>query len=470
MESKNRLYGGPTKTFFVNMLTRDIDLSDSILDLLDNSVDGAIRNVPNREKRDRPYEGFSARITLSEEGFEIADNCGGIPKRLYEYAFALGRPDSESDTDSELSTIGTYGIGMKRAIFKIGWAASVESHSDDLAFRVSIDRDWMTREAMEDSEAWFLPFERLHQKAEQLGTRVEVYELREGVKNRFSGNDFVGSLRQQISQHYGYIIQKGFEIVVNDEVIEPVGLDLRLDPQVAESKAGIAPFMYSSTLAGVEIRIAIGFYEAPKSTEELEESAEGPIRSQEQAGISVVCNDRVILYNDKSKRTGWGLFGTPYFHNQFNTIAGICMFSSSNARKLPLTTTKRGIDGDSEVYLTALNELARGLKRFTRYTNEWKTRRDENAKNFKNTERVPVLELSKRIPETSYKPTREGAKRFSPPLPQPKEDDPKVSILFQKPTSQVEEISQHFFGKVVANSQVGAYCFDSVLKGIRETK
>lgn len=31
----------PTKAFFVRMITRDISLEDCILDLIDNSVDGA---------------------------------------------------------------------------------------------------------------------------------------------------------------------------------------------------------------------------------------------------------------------------------------------------------------------------------------------------------------------------------------------------------------------------------------------
>lgn len=33
----------PTKRFFVSMLTRDINLADAILDLLDNCLDGALR-------------------------------------------------------------------------------------------------------------------------------------------------------------------------------------------------------------------------------------------------------------------------------------------------------------------------------------------------------------------------------------------------------------------------------------------
>jgi hypothetical protein len=37
----------PTKAFFVNMITRDITFEDCILDLIDNSVDGASRSEHN---------------------------------------------------------------------------------------------------------------------------------------------------------------------------------------------------------------------------------------------------------------------------------------------------------------------------------------------------------------------------------------------------------------------------------------
>jgi len=46
----------PTKDFFVSMLTRDISLDDAILDLLDNCVDGILRNeLTNNEEH--PYKG-----------------------------------------------------------------------------------------------------------------------------------------------------------------------------------------------------------------------------------------------------------------------------------------------------------------------------------------------------------------------------------------------------------------------------
>ncbi|NOZ39646.1 MAG: hypothetical protein GXP24_05405 [Planctomycetes bacterium] len=73
----------PTKAFFVNMLTRDIELKDAILDLLDNCIDGVIRQLtPGKRKTKKPYEGYWAKITLNESEFVIEDNCGGIPRDI----------------------------------------------------------------------------------------------------------------------------------------------------------------------------------------------------------------------------------------------------------------------------------------------------------------------------------------------------------------------------------------------------
>lgn len=37
----NVIEGNPTKKFFIEMITRDISIEDAIIDLLDNSIDGA---------------------------------------------------------------------------------------------------------------------------------------------------------------------------------------------------------------------------------------------------------------------------------------------------------------------------------------------------------------------------------------------------------------------------------------------
>src|SRR5581483_9558264 len=102
---------------------------DALLDLLDNCVDGIIRSGGNRTAGAKPYEGFKAAITLEKDYFSIEDNCGGIPiKVAQDTAFALGRPTTPIDAPT--ATVGIYGIGMKRAIFKLGSEALVESLND----------------------------------------------------------------------------------------------------------------------------------------------------------------------------------------------------------------------------------------------------------------------------------------------------------------------------------------------------
>lgn len=117
----------PTKEFFVKMLTRDIELEDAILDLLDNCLDGIIRTGAKGVDSTRPYKGFEATLEISPDHFSIEDNCGGIPFEVArKYAFTMGKPPNVQD--SLQGTIGMYGIGMKRAIFKLGTDGIVESY------------------------------------------------------------------------------------------------------------------------------------------------------------------------------------------------------------------------------------------------------------------------------------------------------------------------------------------------------
>ena len=57
--NRRKVDARPVKSFFVQMLTRDIALADAILDLLDNCVDGILRQKKDRSS-EKPYEGFRA--------------------------------------------------------------------------------------------------------------------------------------------------------------------------------------------------------------------------------------------------------------------------------------------------------------------------------------------------------------------------------------------------------------------------
>lgn len=73
METK-MIKANPTREFFVNMLVRDILLKQAIIELIDNSIDGA-RTI----KKDNDFTGLKIAVDFDGDSFCIRDNCGGIP-------------------------------------------------------------------------------------------------------------------------------------------------------------------------------------------------------------------------------------------------------------------------------------------------------------------------------------------------------------------------------------------------------
>src|SRR2546427_5699499 len=79
------VHAEPDKSFFIDMLTRDIDLPAAILDLVDNSVHSLVEatglDVSAFLLGDRrPHLRRHARIEVvtTEDRFEVRDTCGGI--------------------------------------------------------------------------------------------------------------------------------------------------------------------------------------------------------------------------------------------------------------------------------------------------------------------------------------------------------------------------------------------------------
>lgn len=57
----NVIEGNPTKKFFIEMITRDISIEDAIVDLLDNSIDGANRI------NSAIYDGLWIKLTINDK-------------------------------------------------------------------------------------------------------------------------------------------------------------------------------------------------------------------------------------------------------------------------------------------------------------------------------------------------------------------------------------------------------------------
>lgn len=460
----------PNKAFFVNMLTRDIELNDAILDLLDNCVDGIVRSAPSKANSKKPYAGFYAHITLTPEKFVIEDNCGGIPLKLaIEKAFHLGNPRASSDG---AATVGMYGIGMKRAIFKLGRSSVVRSRHGSDAFEVSISNEWLN-----DPKDWNLPIRKLPLSQFPLnGTAIEIKDLRPEIGRRFDENKdaFINDFSNFVAQHYAIILQKGFKVTINKKTVPTKPFELLCNPSksIFSPRGGIAPYVMQGVIDGVHLTVAVGFYRPPPSETEVENEQQER-HSKDDAGWTIVCNDRVVVYRDRTRLTGWGEAGVPNYHSQFIAITGIVVMQSNDLWKLPLTTTKRNIDSSSDTYSVAKDYMREGIKYFTKFTNRWKELPDERKALYKAAEPFSLEEILSTIPAEKRGSVRAGSKglahatRYAPTLPVPENTLKDVRISFSRPKDQVRALAMRFFDDVeTAPGDVGAKCFDiAIAKG-----
>lgn len=460
--------GYPTKEFFVEMLTRDIELNDAILDLLDNCLDGVVRSCKNQTELENPnfYSPFCAEITITPTSFSIKDNCGGIPRKMAEdYAFRMGHsPDANADKP----TIGIYGIGMKRAIFKMGRSAVVNTQHDEKKYSVIIPENWT------NIEDWDFSIEENpeYNPLTCNGTEVIITALNPSISERWSDGDnlttFIEELKSAIQQSYSLIIQKGFAIKINGTPIQANHIELLV--QKGNDKQGIRPYIFTNQYDNVKVRLAIGFYAPMASDDDIDKMNESKRRSDD-AGITIVCNDRVVLYNDKSNLTGWGTNGVPNYHTQFIGIKGIVFFESNTPQALPMTTTKRGIDHSSAIYIAVKDKICEGLKMFTNYTNQWKGRNKQERDFSKNTERVLYSDLFATDADKNYgvklRSGVRGGNIYRPNLPKPIDDKPYRVIRFSKSVEDIKVLVGYFYGdqeESIEASIIGEKCFDTILE------
>lgn len=451
----------PTKDFFVSMLTRDISLVDAILDLVDNSLDGVLRSQGENPE----YEGYFAKITFDSDHFSIEDNCGGLARDIaIKYAFKMGR-DPRDHRDDEVETIGMYGIGMKRAMFKMGRDCRVitQANKND-HYQVVMGEKWLK------SPAWNkLPLEPVPQgsRLPKPGTRIVVGELRPGIVATFSEPSFSNDLRRGLSEHFARFLQRGFDISVNGKRIDPVRIEL-LHGKGAD---GIKPYFMHCQVGGTQIRIMMGLNPRARATDKDEVLA--------LPGWSVFCNDRAVLVGDTTKLTGWGERPVPRYHDQYDILTGIVEFRAKEAIDLPVTTTKRDLDAASEAWLTARSYMIQATRKFVDHTNYWKNNRSEHRETLAATKALKMEEVWTRFEAGADKELlrkQPGAEvwAYNPERSLPKPDmhtrrDRKVTFL--RPERKVRRLAEVFFDDAKASpNEVGASSFDFAYKELVGTK
>ncbi|MGO4717888.1 ATP-binding protein [Stenotrophomonas sp. 2MCAF14_2] len=420
----------PTKKLFIDTLVRDVDLISAIVDLVDNSVDGARRIRPNGD-----FRGLAIEMTIDGSQFLLRDNCGGIPLDIAKnYAFRFGRLTNQAPTVAH--SVGHFGVGMKRTLFKIAKKFTITSQTDIDEFGLGVDVL-----AWEDDKEWSFPLSNVFVHSAPLsrvtGTVILVDSLREDVAQEFALGKFRGELRERIRLAHTAAISAGLIISFNGEILSTV------DSLTIKSSTEISP------------HVRRGTYKLSGGTVDYTCISGISDRDSENAGWYVFCNGRLLLFADQTAQTGWGVHPAPSFHQQFNYFRGYLYLESDNPGLLPWNTTKTGMSEDHDVFRRVRNVMAESISEVTQFLNRV---RDEEA-NLKTDANAPTplkdaITKAKALNVTSEHQQLKVTSKFAWPAaaPRPKTKSDTIKIQYSVDRSKLEALQEFLKGEIPSTS------------------
>lgn len=430
------IQASPTKEFFIRMLTRDVLLTRAIIDLVDNSVDGAKRLRP-----DGDFNGLHVIINFSAEDFRIEDNCGGITiATARDYAFRFGRPKNAPATTS---SVGQFGVGMKRTFFKLGRFFRVESSTATSRFEMEVDvEEWLNQGG--DTGSWHFDFKTIEEgiviPPEDVGTKIVVNRLRDEPKQSFQLHGFLRSLQQGLSEGHALVLAQGMEMSVNGVHLSHHPLELLQSSEIVP--AYIEKIYYESDPNPVHVRLYCGISS----------------RQKDEGGWYVFCNGRMVLRADQGIMTGWGEDegnSTPRYHPDYAFFRGYVFFDCEDASNLPWTTTKTGVDADTWLYRTVREDMIQISKPVLKFLRELRSERADVSSGDR-----PSSALEKVIQRTApCAITQLGAAPvFVAPRIQPVSGPRMQKIQYSKPLEEVNAVKLQLGAKNF--TEVGIQTFE----------
>ena len=433
----------PTKGFFVDMITRDIPLEQAVLDLVDNSIDAA-----NRSRKDRaalPLDGFRIVIGISASRFQLTDNCGGFDKATArDYAFRFGRPSDRKQTSH---SIGQFGIGMKRALFKIGETFEVRSATAIDAWAIDVNVPaWKVAD-----DDWTFPWKPLARDSvistSSPGTHIVVAHLRQEVASRFGTQQFINGIDELLSSKHRQFISEGLAISVNGRHLTATNLDF---------------FQTDLLLPGVDVLTYAATGKEPLTARIVVGVGESKPRA---AGWYVVCNGRIIMEADRSAETGWGLVEEgerdptiPKYHGQFARFRGVVYFDCADSSRVPWNTMKTDVDRESAIWRKTFVRMVEMMRPVIDFLNRLDDDIDENTKDGS-----ALHEHVAKAAHISGDTLREKRAFQAPKASQVRPRGPRtVKIQYSKPVTDVEFLQDAL--DVNSAKAVGELTFEMILR------
>lgn len=322
---------------------RDLERSEALLELIDNSIDAWLQRKQRYPTKTAPE--LNIYITIEEDSqlLTYEDNAGGVSTDKLDNLVVPGY----SETTALLKTIGSYKTGGKKAIFRLANAAQImarywnPAETTDEAVAIQLDKTWMN-----DPDRYEFPYAVLKDKSVlEKGQTRYILQLREepiGGPPWFQTPEQVNKITQHLSSTYSLLMIRNPSIHIffldRQKPLVPIldlfdfsgnsggGIDIRPQQVIYEIQLD-----YEGRKHPVEIEIVFGC----RPTVGVREGRTG--------GIDLYGNDRLFVAYDQN--TFSHLLPTG---SSRNLIRGFVNIHGANIF-IPWDTHKRHLNVDREI-------------------------------------------------------------------------------------------------------------------------
>lgn len=368
MSSEEEYYDLSPDKRTLRSLRSDVTPITAVEELVDNVLDNWRRVCPLQDDITIDID-----FDFENDVFRIEDDSGGLNEEKVKKIFALGGSTKEEIPNS----IGSYGMGAKKAILRLGHRAVIKSRAlnADTAYGFVIDEGWLqsnnwqvTKRQYDDVDAGstVIRIEGLDIMLQEDQELKEEQNTDNELSNFETREEYLKSLRDDLSETYDEFLkgragpEEGtLSIMVN-------GKGISQQPKIDWAYTpfdGYHPRFYKQYRISPE--------EIPSRDEPiLVDIIAGLMRTGEsaKAGTDVIVQNRRILTSDKSEMGGWGTHLPSFRPNLRRTRFIVKITAESNPETLPWDTQKDRIEPNSVITDRVFNVLRRAGSDYTKVT------------------------------------------------------------------------------------------------------
>ncbi len=331
--------------YLESTLTTDISVLESILDLIDNSIDAARDELLNSDVTfdkyglPKDYSGFKIHIRLGQKSISILDNCGGIDEDTLKT-----RALNIADSSNHKFGIGHYGIGLKRALLKFGSSYGVSTDNGKTSIKIKFDSKMIGKGKVTGQ---------VYRTTGKSSTLFIVSGIKPTIFNDIERDEWFSNAIETLKIRYAIYTSKGLKISISSpylnrfERIQGHVPSLRKNCKIKTGK-------HLLVSDGVRAFIDYGVHERYYFSAEEKYSFSENRDITKEFGLYFICNDRVIVFASKAKEYGWK---PGAWHSEYNGFVATVRFVSEDSTKIPWNTLKTALRTESEIFMSVKDDL-----------------------------------------------------------------------------------------------------------------